>query len=262
MIIVEAIKEALELIKREKILLAISFVFSSAYAFLLKVFDFSSLGWLYNILFILYLGASEIVLVDVVKSLSFNGEISLGNIWQSLKKNVFRAFVFLVFYLFSFSLSLIILSVLGMIFFRQSIDESLGISIAIMFALGLIFAYLLPYYFSVRFSVLRNAKIWKAISKTIKLYWRRLFDLFSFSFLIGMLHLLMLGSVFFISLFFLNDIPKPNGLFEIITFVSVQLNTPFWTLFSVLITSISTVWISASITIYFRKLEELGEFDE
>ena len=260
MIIVEAIKEALELIKREKILFAISFVFSSAYVFLIKMFDFSSLGWLYNILFILYLGTSEIVLVDVVKSLLLNGEISLSNIGKSLKENTFRAFVFLVFYLFSFSISLIILSFLGMIFLGQSI-ESWGISIAVMFALDLVFAYLLPYYFSVRFSVLYDIKIWKAISKTIKLYWRRLFDVFFFSFLIGLLHLLMLGCVFLISQFFSNDIPKPNGLFEIITFIAVQLNTPLGTLFSVLTTSVSTVWISSSITIYFRKLEELGEFD-
>ena len=259
MIVVETIKESLKLIKREKILLTISFGFSSAYVFFAKVFVFSSLGWFYSIFFVLYLVISEIVLVDVVKSLSLNGAISLDNVWLSLKKNVFRAFVFLVFYLFSFSISLVMLLFAGAMFLRQAI-EKWEFPVVVTIALGLIFMYLLAYYFSVRFSVLCDTKIWKAISKTAKLYWRRFFDVFFFSFFISMLYLLIVGSVFFVSLLS-NGLSRPIDFVEMISFNAVQLNTPLGILFSVLVTSISTVWISASITIYFRKLEELGEFD-
>ncbi len=258
MTVLGAIREAFELFKKNKILLGISFAFLTGNTLFIKAFVFLSLEWLSSFYFMLYLVISEIVLVAAVKSLLKADSINLDYIWQALKKNTFRGLVFLVLYLFLFSIFVVVLSFSGVIFFRKPV-ESWGV--ITVFVLGFVFAYLLPYYFSVRFSVLFDTKTSQAILKTIKLYWGRLLDVFSLSFFVSMLNLLMLGSTLLVSLLVSSNQAKPIGIPQTLTFIGVQLNTPVGIVFSVILGTFFSLWISASITIYFEKLEEIGELD-
>ena len=202
----------------------------------------------------------EVVLVDAVKLLSLGKKIDFKAIQGTLKKYGLRVLVFPLLYAFSFSIFLFIYLIWT--WGNMSGKEPFGLFFYASIATALLFLYILPYYFSARFVMLQDTKMWKSIYETFKLYWGRILDTITLAFFVGIINLTALGLVVFLSfnmLTLFGDSFEPN---QGIAFYTTMLNSPVGTPLSLIATSFSTLWVSSSITIYFKKVEELGEFSE
>ena len=113
-----------------------------------------------------------------------------------------------------------------------------SISSSINFVLFLL--YLLPYFFSSHYIVLEDMKFKCAVCKAFKLLWMRCSDALVFLLFLGIAYLFSYHLSAFLSF----------GMLTMRIGILIIFNAFIW------------LWALSSITIYFKKLEDMGAFDE
>ncbi|MCP4142698.1 MAG: hypothetical protein GY755_20855 [Chloroflexi bacterium] len=258
MIAIGAIKEAFRLFIKNKTLWTISLVLISIYTLLARFFNAISMLWVLSFLLFLYLAFLEIILINAVNN-SYHGESTNIKIIQvSIKKYGLRMLAIPLVYIFLFSMFLCVVIAWG----SMSLEAPSELGFFLVFAVGILFLYLLPYYFSSRFVVLENMKIWKSIYETFKLYWGRILETTVLAFFVGTMNAGIIAINMFLSFSLLTLFGHSLEPSWSISFVSEMLNAPIGTFITLILSAFSVLWSSSTITIYFKKLEELGEFGE
>ena len=258
MIAIKSIKEAFSLFIKNKTLWAISLALIVVYTLLSRFFNTLSLQWILSFLLYLYIAFLEVILIDAVKNLYSGEAINIKKIQASLKQYSLRVLVLPLVYILSFSA----FSCVVMIWGSMSLKEPNGLRFFLLLAVGILFLYLLPYYFSARFVVLRDAKVWTSIYETFKLYWGRIFDTIVLAFFIGIMNLGIMAINVFLSFSLLTLFGYSLAPSLSISFVGEMLNAPIGILITLFLAAFSILWSSSTITIYFKKVEALGEFGE
>lgn len=260
MIAIKSIKEAFSLFIKNKTLWGISFVLTIVSTLISRfsgnfVF-FYFLQWDIYLPTFLNMAISEVILISAV-GLFFQEEINLKNMQKVLQKYSLRVFVLSLLY-FVFLLFISIPFLLLAIVVPELFNDFIDIQILIFVTISL---YLLPYFFATRFVVLHRKKIWRSVYSAFKLFWKRFIDSIVFILFLYVTEAVLAG----LATFFAFSIFSSFGSFELtpsIKFFSQMLSTPISTVISMILSAFIVLWTSSSITIYFKKLEELGEFSE
>ena len=258
MLAIGAIKQAVSLSLESKMLRWLSFALLFAYFFLDQVLDFFNIYLVEYLPAILYFVLGEIILITTVQLLSSNRKITVQDVQTALGKYGVKAF-FLLIVSTVFVVVYVILFIFGEALFSKEVSES---TFTLITFLALSFVFLLPYYFSLRLLVLRNVTIWYSVTHTIKLYFRRFLDTIILSSFMTLINLIAIGLTLLLALgasALLSHQIMPLGSFA--SLITRPLS-PFGIFLACAFLSFSMLIGSSLVTIYFQKLEELGEFDE
>ena len=252
MIALKSIKEALGLFIKNKTLWTIAFVLATAYTLLARIGI--SFQWLSSLLLYLYLLFLNLTLINAVGNLYSEGNINIKRIQISFKRYFLRVLALpFVYVTFTFLFMCGALASAGML-----TKEPSEVSFYATIAVGFFFLYLLPYSFSARFIILRDLKIWNSVFETFKLYWGRVFDTIVLAFGIGIIYLGIMVINIYLPFTLLGYSSEQKLTIELIGEI---LNTPVGFILSLILGPFSTLWASSTLTVYFKKVEELGEFD-
>ena len=252
MIAIKSIKEALGLFVKNKTLWTLAFILAIAYTLLTKISN--PFQWLSSLLLYLYLLFLDLTLINAVGNLYSEGNINIERIQVSFKRYFLRVSALpFVYVSFTFLFMCVALVWAGML-----PEEPNGISFYTTMVIGFFFLYLLPYSFSARFVILRDVKILKSIFETFKLYWGRVFDTIVLAFGIGIIYLGIMAINIYLPFTLLGYSSEQKLTMQLIGEIS---NTPVGFILSLILTPFSTLWASSTLTVYFKKVEELGGFD-
>jgi hypothetical protein len=257
MIAIGAIKEAFRLSWKNKILQWLSFALLVVFFLLERALRITNVYLVEYLPEILYFIFGEIILIVAVQLSYSDKKIVAQNVQTALRKYSMKVFFLLItniFFILIYSVVFIFVEIL----LGREISKS---NFIIITFLAFPLVYLLPYYFSIRFIVLQNVTILSSIAKSLKLYLRRFFDTIIFSSFITLSSISAIGFTLFLSFGASSLLGHQIRPLENITSLIARPLSPFGIFLALIFLSFSALLGSSSVTIYFKKLDKLGEFD-